>query len=374
MFHNRTLLNDSTLLGGNAPIQPLSGVSDGIADAPGGAVQRQWPFLITANPYDFNHPTSWAWNLTLQRELPWGLTIESAYVGRRSYRLPRERNLNQLLPGTRQANPGANTDFLRPYTGLGIIRISEHAASGWYNGWQNEINRRFRNGMGFGMAYTWSKTTSNADNKRTLLPNAYDDTDMWGVSDQHRTHLFIANYVYDLPFLKETKNWLATAFGGWQVSGITELQSGSPVNTGDQVFGAGWRAWDQAGVGTGSGAQPYNLIGNPYLSDPKFSIGTAFDQNFYFDRKAFAEPTAGTYGNVGRNIIIGPNQVNWDLSLVKKFRIGEDKNFLIRSEFFNFPNHPNWNNPTGDPNSSTFGRVTGKTSNRQVQITASFRF
>jgi len=129
MFHNRTLLNDSTLLGGNAPIQLLSGVSNGSADAPGGAVQRQWPFLITANPYDYNHPTAWAWNVTMQRQLPWGITVESAYVARRSYRLPRERNLNQLQRGTVQANPGVKADYLRPYTGLGIIRASEHSAS-----------------------------------------------------------------------------------------------------------------------------------------------------------------------------------------------------------------------------------------------------
>jgi hypothetical protein len=374
MFHNRTLLNDSTLLGGNAPIQPMSGVSDGVADAPGGSVQRQWPFLITANPYEFNHPTAWAWNLTLQRQLPWGVTVESAYVARRSYRLPRERNINQLLPGTRQANSGANTDFLRPYTGLGIIRMSEHAGSSWYNGWQNEINRRFRNGMAFGLSYTWSRTTSNADSKRTLLPNNYDDSNMWGVSNQHRKHMFIASYVYDIPFLKNTNNWLGTAFGGWQVSGITEWQSGSPVNTGDQIFGAGWRTWDNAGVGTGSGGQPYNLVGNPYLSDPKFSIGTAYDQNFFFNAAAFAAPTAGTYGNVGRNIIMGPNAWNWDLALFKKFRFGEEKSFAIRADFYNFPNHPNWSNPSGDPNSSTFGRVTGKGGNRQVQVTSTIRF
>src|SRR4029453_15050815 len=112
--------------------------------------------------------------------------------------------------------------------------------------------------------------------------------------------------------------------------------------------------------GTGSGAQPYNLVGNPFVADPKFSVGVAYDQNFFFDPAAFAPPAAGTYGNVGRNIIIGPNQVNWDLSLVKRFDFSESKSFQIRAEFYNFPNHPNWNNPTGDPNSSTFGRVTGK--------------
>jgi len=197
---------------------------------------------------------------------------------------------------------------------------------------------------------------------------------MWGVSNQHRAHLFISSYTYDIPFLKTGHGWVSTAFGGWQLGGIVEIQSGSPVNTADQVFGAGWRTWDNAGVGVGSSSQPYNLVGNPYISDPKFSIGTAYDQNFYFDPKAFAAPPAGTYGNVGRNIIIGPSAWNWDLSLVKKFRFTENQSFDLRADFFDFCNHPNWSNPQGDPNSSTFGRVTGKSGNRQVQITATIRF
>ncbi len=376
MFHNRVLLNDSTLLGGNAPIQPMSGVSEGIADAPGGSVQRQWPFLITANPYNWNHPTSWAWNLTVQRQLPWGITLESAYVGRRAYYQPRERNLNQLLPGTRQlaANVGANTDFLRPYPGLGIIRISEHTGQSWYNGWQNEINRRFRNGISFGIAYTWSRTTNNADGKRTLLPNAYDDSQFWGLASFHRKHMFISNYVWEIPFLKGDSSWIGKAFGGWQVAGIFEISSGSVVNTGDQIFGAGWRAWDNAGVGVGSGGQAYNLVGDWKVDNPQFSLGTAYDKNYFFNPAAFAAPPAGTFGNMGRNVITGPNAWNTDLALSKAIRFSESKSFQLRADFINFPNHPNWGNPNGDPSSSNFGRVTGKSGERQIQVTGTIRF
>ena len=140
------------------------------------------------------------------------------------------------------------------------------------------------------------------------------------------------------------------------------------------LFGAGWRSWDQAGVGAGSGAQPYNLVGNPHLAEPKFSLGPASDQNFFFDPKAFAAPAAGTFGNVGRNIILGPNWETWDLTVVKKFRVREGRYFQIRADFFNFPNHPNWDYPVGDPNNVLFGRVTSKSLNRQVQITSSIRF
>lgn len=377
MFHNRVLLNDSTLLGGNAPIQPMSGVSAGQADAPGGSVQRQWPFLITANPYNWNHPTSWAWNLTVQRQLPWGLTLETGYVGRRSYYLPRERNLNQLQTGTLQKaeNKGANTDFLRPYHGLGIIRASEHTGMSWYNGWQSELNRRFRNGLSFGIAYTWSRTTNNSDGKRTLNSNTYDDSNMWGVANFHRKHMFIGNAVYEIPFLKGCENyWYGKAFGGWQISSIFEVQSGSLVNGGEQAFGAGWRSWDQAGVGTGSGQQPYNLVGDWKVSSPSFSEGVGKDTNYWFNPAAFAAPTAGTYGNVGRNIITGPNTWNVDVSLQKMFRFWESKSFAMRADFYNFPNHPNWSNPEGNPSSGSFGRVTSKGGNRVIQITGTIRF
>jgi len=228
--------------------------------------------------------------------------------------------------------------------------------------------------MAFGVAYTWSRTTSNTDSKRNVMPDAFDDSMMWGVANQHRKHILVASYVYDLPFLKSNKSWLGTVLGGWQVSGITDWRSGSPINTGDNTFGAGWRNWDNAGVGAGSGNQPYSLVGNPKLPSPQYSIGVAYDSNYFFDPKAFIAPAAGTFGNVGKNIILGPNAVNWDLSAVKKFRLGEAKYFQIRADFYNWPNHPNWNNPDGSPTSSTFGRITGKGGNRQVQMTATIRF
>lgn len=210
--------------------------------------------------------------------------------------------------------------------------------------------------------------------KVDCVPNAYNDSNMWGVANQHREYMLIANYVYDLPFLRSVSSWYGKAFGGWQLSGIIEAQSGSPLNTGDQIFGAGWRVRDQAGVGAGNSAQPYNLVGDWKLSDQKFSMGPSKDQTFWFNNTAFAAPTAGTSGNVGRNLILGPNSWNWDMSLVKKFRFSEEKSFQVRADFLNFPNHPNWNNPEGNPSSSNFGRITGKGGSRQIQVTATIRF
>jgi hypothetical protein len=392
MFHNRTLLNDSTLLGGNPPIQPIAGASDGLADTPGGtgAVPNVFPFLMTANPYSYEHPTAWAWNLMIQRQLPWDFTIETGYVGRRAYKQPRERNINQLLPGTRQANPGVNTEALRPYVGMGIIRASEHVAQADYHGLQTEVNRRFSHGIQFGLAYTFSKLTSTADNKRDILPNAYDDRNFTGLSGNDRRHLLIFSYVYELPFLKDRSQFLGKAFGGWQLSGITEYRSGSPLL-------AGWVGDDNAGVGTGSGSQPWNLVGDPYSgASGKFSEGVlggvALDQNSWFNGCArqsngtlgascapgasplWAFPTLGTFGSAGRNIVIGPGFYNYDLGITKRFTISEGKTLQVRGEMFNFLNHPNLDNPQLNPTNANFGRATAKTGNRDIQISLQFRF
>jgi hypothetical protein len=115
-FHNRVTLNDSTLLGGNVPFQPQATISNGVADNPGGVGVNpgNLPIGATAQDLVFKHPTSYMWSTSVQREIPLGFIVDVSYVGRRGLYLPRERNLNQLQPGTVQANPGVNIAALRP--------------------------------------------------------------------------------------------------------------------------------------------------------------------------------------------------------------------------------------------------------------------
>ncbi len=103
VFHNRVLLNDSTLLGGNPPFQPMVTVSDGSVDNPGGGGSgggSDLPFGMQAQDVEFKHPTSYMWSTGVQREVPFGFIVDLTYVGRRGLYLPRERNINQLRPGT----------------------------------------------------------------------------------------------------------------------------------------------------------------------------------------------------------------------------------------------------------------------------------
>ncbi len=130
VFHNRSTLNDSSLLGGNPPFQPMVTVANGSVDNPSGGrpVASDLPFGMQGQEIEFNPPTAYTWSAGVQRELPYGFVVDATYVGRRGNYNQRERNINQLLqPGTLQANPGVNIAALRPYKGYGALRIAENS-------------------------------------------------------------------------------------------------------------------------------------------------------------------------------------------------------------------------------------------------------
>ena len=179
------------LLGGNPPFQPQVVVSNGIADNPGGAGgAASLPFGMTAIDPVFKHPTSYMWSAGVQREIPLSFIMDVTYVGRRGLYLQRERDINQLLPGTVQANPGVNIAALRPYKGYGAIRLSENAGYSKYNSLQISAERRYKNGFKFSAAYTLGHSEDNASDKRDVLFNTYDDTGFWGNSSFDRRHVF----------------------------------------------------------------------------------------------------------------------------------------------------------------------------------------
>ena len=97
---------------------------------------------MTMQDLQFKHPTAYDWSASFQRELPFDVAVDVSYVGRMGLHLQRERNINQLLPGTLQANPGVNVNALRPYTGFGVIRLSENAGRSIYHGLQVSVERR----------------------------------------------------------------------------------------------------------------------------------------------------------------------------------------------------------------------------------------
>jgi hypothetical protein len=384
MFHNRVTLNDSSFLGGNPPFQPMVTVANGDVDQPGGPTggATDLPFGMTGQDVVFKHPTSYMWSVGVQREMPFGFVLDVTYVGRVGLYLQRERNINQLQPGTVQANPDVNIAALRPYKGYGALRLTENAGRSEYNGLQISADRRYQNGLKVGFAYTLGKSEDNGSHLRNVVWNTYDDTGFWGPSNFDRRHVLNIYYIYDLPFWREQNTLMKNLLGGWQVSGATFFRTGTPFSV--------LRTNDIAGVGDGGFGQPYDLVGDPDAgANKELSNGT--DGNYWFNPAAFAAPAPGRFGNAGRNLLYNPGEQQWDIALFKNFTLGGTRRVQFRAEFFNFPNHPNLGGAPGntrgtqtgalagdtgfsDPSNANFGRVTQKNGQRDIQLSLRFQF
>jgi carboxypeptidase family protein len=373
-FFTRLGVSDSVFLGGNPPLQPSVSVTRGRVDNPGGTSGNVFPLVVTSQDPIFKNPEAWHWSATFEREVGFDTVVEVGYVGRRSLHAQRERNINQLLPGTVQANPGINPDSLRPFKGFGAIRVTNNDANAIYHGLQIGANRRFTKGLSFGLGYTYSKSTDDGSAQRDVIPNAFDAGALWGPSSFDRRHVMVVAGIYALPVFQDHSKLTGKLLGGWTFSAISQFQTGSPlsITTGD----------DFAGVGPGSGAQFWVVNGDPKLSRDKrkFSNSNA-DQNFWFLPKnadgtpTFTAPPAGTFNTQRvRNFLYGPGFQNHNLGLFKDFLVKETQRLSFRIEAFNWPNHPNWNNPTTDPRSASFGKVTSKTSERNLQFALRYSF
>ncbi len=379
-FYTRLGVSDSVFLGGNPPLQPTVSISNGNVDNPGGTGGNAFPLAITTQDQIFKNPEAWTWNVTFEREIAFSTLVEVGYVGRRGLHGQRERNINQLQPGAVQANPGINPDFLRPFKGFGIIRLTNNDANSIYHGLQVSANRRFTDGFLFGVAYTLSKSSDDGSAQRDVVPNAFDVNPLWGSSIYDRRHVLVLNAVYQLPFFKDRGTLAGKLLGGWTISGISQFQTGTPfsITTND----------DFAGVGPGSGRQFWVLNGD-VTQDNKFS-NSATDSNSWF-RGAFTPPPAGTFNTQRvKNMIYGPGFQNHNLTLFKEYLLKESHRIQFRVEAYNWLNHPNlggaagtgtydFNNGTAggidlNPRSSTFGKVTTKGSERQLQFALRYQF
>ncbi len=373
-YVQRLGISDTVHVGGNAPFQPASNVTRGSVDNPGGIGVNATPLAFTSHSYVYPSPEAWGWNMTFEHEFPSIATFMLSYVGRRGYHLEQLANVNQLLPGTVQANPaGTNPDALRPYPGYSTIIEAQNNGGSFYHAMQVNLKRRLSNGFLFGAAYTWSKSLDFGSSNGTNITNAYDNSIMYGPSDFDTRHVLVVNYVWNIPYADHSTHALVRgALGQWQFSGTVQAQSGRPPS------GAVSRNLDQAGVGPGSGNQYYLATRSPNLPH-QFGSGSAAQ---WFEPGVFQPAAVGTFAPRGsRNNVFGPGFQSFNAALQKGFHIipgHENHQLIFKAEAFNFTNHPNWDNPDVNPTSSTFGKVTSKgttyASERQFQFSLRYAF
>src|SRR5262245_45101984 len=372
-FLNRVQINTTAAYGFNAPLSEMQTVINGIVDTPGGASTRNFPLVGAMQSPDFTNPTSWAWNATVDRELPWSMRGTASYVGRSASNLERARNINQLQTGTIQRNPGVNPNALRPYLGYGSITLYETSGTSRYNSFQTQVERRSTRGVGFSVAYTFSRTNDNGSGRGDILPNAYDDSGYYGISDLDRPHVLVSQMRYRFPNLDSSAAPLRWVLGHWDVSGIFQAQSGAPF---DIRTPAGV---DPAGVGAGSGSQLYDQIGNPTTvrSTEWGALPTGTSQGVvWFDRGAFRAPAAGTFATTQeKNTLRQPGFWDVNLSLRKGFTVSPTgQRFDFRLEVFNIMNRPRLGNAVTNPSSGDFGYIVSKVGNRTMQVGMQYVF
>jgi hypothetical protein len=215
--------------------------------------------------------------------------------------------------------------------------------------------RRTVGALQLSASYTYSHSIDNASSAAdTSFVNSYNLAANRASSNFDQRHVFTLSYIYDLPFFK-SGGFKRTLLGGWQWSGITAIQTGTPysvTNAGD----GGAIPGDNAGVanGTGTGSRP-DLVGDPTTriagSGATNLGGTQFGP-LLVNPGAFAAPQGLTFGDAGRNIVRNPRQTNFDMAIYKHFRVRESMSFEFRAEAFNVFNHTEFGYIGGDAGSA----------------------
>jgi hypothetical protein len=377
-FLNRPQINTSAAYGFNPPLSEMATVINGNVDAPGGAARRSFPLVMAMFSPDYTNASSWAWNVTTDRQMPLQHTVQLSYVGRSASNLERARNINQLQPGTIGANPGANVNFLRPYKGFSTITLYETTGSSKYNAMQLQVSRRAARGFGYQLAYTLARTTDDGSTRLEILPNAYDDSGYYGISALDRPHILIAQGSYRTPELASAPGIVRGVLGDWNVGGVFQAQSGTPFDVTTTV--------DIAGVGAGSGPQYYNIVGDINAGRTDFDGTRAIWFNPCTVANAatcvapglapgFAAPASGTYAtNWERNNLRQPGFWDLHMSLRKSVSLGNGHRAELRWDVFNVLNRPTLGNASTNPTSADFGTITTKTGSRTMQIGLQYVF
>ena len=371
IFYNHFTLSDVTLMGGNTPFQLAAEVkgstaTTGRADCPGAQLDASrncratpagalpLPIPMTGGDIVSKIPVVYQWNFTFQHMFPQNTLVEVGYVGTRARHLVVNSDLNQLQAGTTFANPNTAIAALSPYPGLGGLTVGLNDSSSKYDSLQISAQRRLTKGLQYGVAYTFSHSNDFGSDLYANAVNTYNLKYNYGPTDWNRNNVLILNYVYDLPFFKESNSLTGRVAGGWEVAGVLAFEGGTPNTIGNALG-------DQAGVGEDFGQHAALVSG----CNPNAGPRTVAQ---WFKTACFQNAAQGTFGNSGRGAVWGPGPRNWDFALYKNGKATERFSYQFRAEFFNVLNHPSFNSIDTGVGDGAFGHVNGANDPREIQF------
>lgn len=332
---------------------------------PGSTAQFQTPLVAVSYAYDWKPTQVQSWNFTLEHQLRPDLLLRAAYVASKGTYLAYNTDVNPAVYAAGATT--ATTNQRRSLYGLGFARITQDQAAGnsIYNSLQATVEKRFSHSFSVLANYTWSKSLDYNSGQTDLdginIINPWNVRAYRGLSSFNVAHGLVVSYLWRLPTFPNSQALVQHALGGWEVSGIWRWASGFPLSVSSSQ--------DRALSGIGSDLA--DLVGNPFL-DPNRARKDLIAR--YFNTSAFTLAAMGTFGNSGRNILIGPGTFNVDLGTMKNFKIRERFNVQFRVESFNLFNTPQFNNPSVSVTAPQFGQITGARAPRIIQLALKLRF
>jgi hypothetical protein len=334
-----------------------------------GTLRVDFP-LILSNNVNRRTPYVFQYLFNVQRQISQGTLVEVGYTGNQGHKLERFRQYNQPLPG-----PG-NVQDRRPYPELGVIQMTDGVVNSNYHALATKFQTRMGDDLTTLVSYTFSKAIDTGSAIRTHAGDTDFPQDNYdikgtarGVANYHQKHRLVTSLLWEPPFGKG-KLWLShgvTSYvlGNWQIGTILSVRSGLPYTMSNGN--------DDANVGGPGGQYPYRTAA------PLDPPGGKKDPALYFNKAAFArinDVRPFTYGNVGRNTMVGPEAVSWDFSTMKRFPLPmEGHELQFRFEAFNFPNRPNFATPNATITSNTFAQISStSTLMREIQFSLKYSF
>jgi len=306
------------------------------------------------------------WNFGIEQQVRDDFKFAARYVGSKGTDLNIERNYNQFVNGVRPYPALSASSPIDPGLPLSNITVMESDGNSSYNALWLTAEKRFSSGLQFNVSESWSKSID--DNSRNyqgiVIQNSNCIACDRGLSDFDTRLRFVGNGIYTLPFkgnrLKE----------GWQISLLEQTQSGNPLNFHTSTSGF-----------TGLATLRPNVSGTVVTGFGPSTNGAATSIQYIQNPGVFVNQ-GSAFGNLGRNVVIGPGFSNLDFAITKSVKINERFNMQIRADAFDALNQTNFTNPVTTIGSSSLGIITGGTrfqagdfgTSRQIQLSAKLLF
>jgi Carboxypeptidase regulatory-like domain/TonB-dependent Receptor Plug Domain len=307
-------------------------------------------------------PTSYQFNLNLQRELTKDLLVEVGYIGNVSHHLTaNDLSLNQVAP---ELTGAGDAQARRPFPQFSNVTwINPSIGNSSYHGGFVRAEKRFSGSFSFLANYTFSKFLDDVESANEYgatgsYMDAYHRNLDKGVSGSDVPHHVVITLLYESRGVGRSR-LLNSALGGWKIGVLETFMSGPPftVITASNTTNA-----------FPAGSLRPNLLRNPELPSSERTVTR------WFDTTAFAAPAPFTFGNSPRSVLRGDPLFTTDLTTERSFRLSERYKFELRGEFYNLLNHANFNVPGFTYGAADFGVVTSARPGRTVQLAARLAF